>query len=196
MTDRLNDAPDDELTDEEIAAANLAAEAEVEEDAAGGDTIAQSEAIDEELDEAEAEDLEGYADDLEEAVDGEDEAQRSSQGCSGRCRARVARRARREGTPADADRVPDRPGAPDQGPGLAGLRHRLGRFLRPGVPLRDGLRQGRRVHAGPHADPDRDAQHPPDGRPELLTERSPGARMLGQACGSASDDELRNDRVR
>jgi len=58
MTDRSNDAPGDDaaaeeapdLSDAQLDAATNAAEAEVEEDEAGGETMAESELIDEELD--------------------------------------------------------------------------------------------------------------------------------------------------
>ncbi len=61
MTDRLNDAPD--LTDAQLAAATDASEAEVEEDEAGGETMAEAELVDEELDEGatDSEDAEAQA---------------------------------------------------------------------------------------------------------------------------------------
>jgi hypothetical protein len=89
MTDRLNDAPGGDLTDDELAAANDLAAAEVEEDAAGGDTLAESEEIDEELDEGDSMDLEG---DLDGA--GDDEARATPRPKGARARAAEAAAAR------------------------------------------------------------------------------------------------------
>ncbi len=64
MTDRPDDTPGDDapdLTDAQLEAATHASEAEVEEDAAGGETMAEAELVDEEL--AEDEEAEEVADD-------------------------------------------------------------------------------------------------------------------------------------
>ena len=60
-------APD--LTDAQLAAANDAAEAEVEEAGAGGDTLDESEDIDEELDEGGSADADEDADEADDEVD-------------------------------------------------------------------------------------------------------------------------------
>jgi hypothetical protein len=75
MTDRSNDAPGDEaaaeeapdLSDAQLVAATDAAEAEVEEDEAGGETIAESEIVDEQLDGGDVEDEAGDVGDFEAA---------------------------------------------------------------------------------------------------------------------------------